>query len=187
MQQEDIRSRLFLVTGSSLLEGEISPTNWCIEKVTFSLMTCFKMMWFLLNISWTLAYVTLDDIRGLKAFEEQTVVVVKAPDETVLKVPEPSEVQLTDIFFSADIWRCMCRFQTQVCVNVFLQDFIQIHVRSWNGPVTVLTCDIEAEDTAERNIGFSSLEESRMKTSPLQGGNINTKAHWQWSTPECLN
>lgn len=87
-----------------------------------------------------LAYVTLDDIRRLEAFEEQTVMVVKAPDETVLKVPEPSE------------------------------DFIQIHVRSWNGPVTVLTFDIGTEDTtAERNACFSSLEESRMKTSALHG------------------
>ncbi|XP_074540669.1 transcription factor E2F6 [Halichoeres trimaculatus] len=93
-----------------------------------------------------LAYVTLDDIRRLEAFEEQTVMVVKAPDETVLKVTEPSE------------------------------DFIQIHVRSWNGPITMLTCDTGTQDrTAEGNC-FLSLEESRMKTSSLHGEAI-TSSH----------
>ncbi|CAB1420440.1 unnamed protein product [Pleuronectes platessa] len=38
-----------------------------------------------------MAYVTLGDLSRLRVFQEQTVLVVKAPDETTLSVPAPSE------------------------------------------------------------------------------------------------
>ncbi|CAH1773745.1 unnamed protein product [Owenia fusiformis] len=37
------------------------------------------------------AYVTYTDIRGIQSFEEQTVVAIKAPPETKLEVPDPSD------------------------------------------------------------------------------------------------
>ena len=40
----------------------------------------------------TLAYVTYQDIRGIQSFDEETVIAVKAPPETRLEVPDPSEV-----------------------------------------------------------------------------------------------
>lgn len=41
----------------------------------------------------TLAYVTLDDLRRLRVLQEQTVMVVKAPEETKLEIPAPTEVR----------------------------------------------------------------------------------------------
>ncbi|KAL6095510.1 e2f6 [Pungitius sinensis] len=59
------------------------------------------------------AYVTYEDVGRIAAFQEQTVLVVKAPEETKLEVPPPKE------------------------------DNIQIHLKGGRGPITVLTCDID--------------------------------------------
>ena len=40
-----------------------------------------------------LGYVTYQDIRGVSSFEEQTVIAIKAPPETRLEVPDPSQVK----------------------------------------------------------------------------------------------
>lgn len=40
----------------------------------------------------TLAYLTHSDVQRLAAFQEQTVIVVRAPEETKLEVPAPKEV-----------------------------------------------------------------------------------------------
>ncbi|XP_028252345.1 transcription factor E2F6 [Parambassis ranga] len=61
------------------------------------------------------AYVTHRDVSRLAAFQEQTVIIVKAPEETKLEVPAPTE------------------------------DSIQIHLKGSNGPITVLTCDMGTE------------------------------------------
>ncbi|KAM9355987.1 transcription factor E2F6 [Pholidichthys leucotaenia] len=63
-----------------------------------------------------MAYVTHEDIRRLKAFEDQTVIVIKAPEETKLEVPPPTEHS------------------------------IQIHLKEAPAPVTVTTCDFGTED-----------------------------------------
>lgn len=41
----------------------------------------------------TLAYVTYQDIRKISGLKDQTVIVVKAPPETKLEVPDPVEVR----------------------------------------------------------------------------------------------
>lgn len=43
----------------------------------------------------TLAYVTYQDIRKISGLKDQTVIVVKAPPETRLEVPDPVEVRRT--------------------------------------------------------------------------------------------
>ncbi|XP_047429079.1 transcription factor E2FC isoform X2 [Mugil cephalus] len=63
-----------------------------------------------------LAYVTHEDISRLKAFQEQTLIAVKAPEETKLEVPAPKE------------------------------DSIQIHLKGGRGPIAVWTCDIGTGD-----------------------------------------
>ena len=40
----------------------------------------------------TLAYVTYQDIRGVRSFEDHTIIAIKAPAETRLEVPDPKEV-----------------------------------------------------------------------------------------------
>ncbi|XP_054474065.1 transcription factor E2F2 isoform X2 [Anoplopoma fimbria] len=86
-----------------------------------------------------LAYVTHEDVCRLAAFQEQTVLVVKAPEETKLEVPAPKE------------------------------DNIQVHLKGGRGPITVLTCDIDTGGgvTAERSSCFLTLEESRIETAAL--------------------
>uniref|UniRef100_A0A3B5KQZ3 E2F transcription factor CC-MB domain-containing protein n=1 Tax=Xiphophorus couchianus TaxID=32473 RepID=A0A3B5KQZ3_9TELE len=88
-----------------------------------------------------LAYVTRQDLVGLQNLQNQTVLVVKAPEETRLEVPAPTE------------------------------DSIQIHLKGGTGPIRVLTCD--AGTTGEA--GFSSLEESRIRTAELHAGSFRTE------------
>ncbi|XP_034017675.1 transcription factor E2F3 isoform X2 [Thalassophryne amazonica] len=90
----------------------------------------------------TLAYVTHEDIRRLRVFQEQTVIFVKAPEETKLEVPAPKE------------------------------DSIQVHLKGGKGPIMVLTCDMGPGDTVTSDPGqksgcFITLEESRIKTAAL--------------------
>ncbi|XP_051264370.1 transcription factor E2F6 isoform X2 [Dicentrarchus labrax] len=85
-----------------------------------------------------LAYVTYEDVSRLPALQEQTVFVVKAPEETKLEVPAPKE------------------------------DSIQIHLKGEKGPIMVVTCDIGTGNaTGEKNSCFLTLEESRIKTATL--------------------
>ncbi|XP_041831084.1 transcription factor E2F6 [Melanotaenia boesemani] len=86
-----------------------------------------------------LAYVTHDDISRLKSFQEQTVIAVKAPEETRLEVPAPKE------------------------------DSIQVHLKGGKGPILVMTCDVGRKEVmGEKSSCFVSLEESRIKTTPLR-------------------
>ncbi|KAM6992348.1 transcription factor E2F6 [Tautogolabrus adspersus] len=92
----------------------------------------------------TWAYVTLEDVRRLPAFHDQTVIVVKAPEETKLEIPAPRE------------------------------DVIQVHLKAVRGSVMVVTCEVDSGGTSSLEPGeieirkqFQKLEESRIKTSPL--------------------
>ena len=46
-----------------------------------------------------LAYVTYQDIRSVKSFEDHTVIAIKAPPETRLEVPDPKEVRKNTILY----------------------------------------------------------------------------------------
>ncbi|KAM9840681.1 transcription factor E2F6 [Aulostomus maculatus] len=96
----------------------------------------------------TSAYVTHQDVRSLAAFQEQTLIVVKAPEETKLEVPAPTE------------------------------DSIQIHLKGERGPIMVLTCDIETAGEKsscfvtleESRIRTSTLKTGRAATNQPLGG-----------------
>ncbi|XP_019368073.1 PREDICTED: transcription factor E2F2 isoform X1 [Gavialis gangeticus] len=86
-----------------------------------------------------LAYVTYQDIRAMSNFREQTVIVVKAPPETRLEVPDCHE------------------------------ENVQLHLRSANGPIEVYLCPEEvAEDSpaSESRLLEPSLQDSRSSTEP---------------------
>lgn len=89
------------------------------------------------------AYVTHEDISRLGDLQDQTVVVVKAPEETKLEIPPPRE------------------------------DNIQINLKAGKGPIMVVTCEVGSGDavtsaTDETKGGFFlTLEESRIKTTTL--------------------
>lgn len=53
-------------------------------------------------IYFTLAYVTYQDIRKISGLKDQTVIVVRAPPETRLEVPDPVEVRV--LFWDTAEW-----------------------------------------------------------------------------------
>ncbi|XP_034436584.1 transcription factor E2F2-like [Hippoglossus hippoglossus] len=89
------------------------------------------------------AYVTLEDISRLRVLQEQTVIVIRAPEETKLEIPAPKE------------------------------DSIQVHLKAGKGPITVVTREMGSLDAMTSDPGrtgsgfFLMLEESRVRTSSL--------------------
>ncbi|CAJ1077762.1 transcription factor E2F2-like [Xyrichtys novacula] len=90
-----------------------------------------------------------DDVENaaypLTTFQEQTVIVVKAPEETKLEIPAPRE------------------------------DVIQIHLKAVRGSIMVVTCEVESgqtttSDSGEKSRAFLTLEGSRIKTATLSTG-----------------
>lgn len=60
-----------------------------------------------------------------------------------------------------------------------MQDSIQVHLKAGRGPITVLTCELGSCDTASseptKSSGvFVTLEESRVRTSPLYTGPLSS-------------
>ncbi|XP_021455803.1 transcription factor E2F6 isoform X1 [Oncorhynchus mykiss] len=128
------------------LQRELQNLKTVEESLDALIKTCaqqlFDMTDSLDNIE--LAYVTHSDISAIKVFQEQTVVAIKAPEETKLEVPTPKE------------------------------DGIQIHLKGGRGPIKVLTCEMDGPQRATqgsgKTTGFLSLEESRIKTMLLHTG-----------------
>lgn len=88
-----------------------------------------------------LAYVTYEDICRITALQDQTVIAVKAPEETKLEIPTPTE------------------------------ECIQIHLKASRGPIHVLTCETDEassimESDKPKSGCFHSVEESRIEIRP---------------------
>ncbi|KAM7395855.1 hypothetical protein PAMA_007234 [Pampus argenteus] len=91
------------------------------------------------------AYVTHEDVSQLSVFQEQTMIVIKAPEETKLKVSAPKE------------------------------DSIQVHLTASKSPIMVVTCEMGSDDAVtsdpeRKSSVFSALEESRISTGALLKG-----------------
>lgn len=77
-------------------EGETSePAGWVKTRVVFvwpvllgstDVLYCGSLTFL------TLAYVTYQDLRQDHSLKDQTVIVIRAPPETKLEVPDPQEV-----------------------------------------------------------------------------------------------
>ncbi|KAM4692817.1 transcription factor E2F6 [Discoglossus pictus] len=65
------------------------------------------------NRKYPFSYVTYEDLHNIDSYNEQIVIAVKAPEETKLEVPAPSE------------------------------NCIQIHLKSTKGPIDVYLCEVE--------------------------------------------
>ncbi|XP_042189371.1 transcription factor E2F6 [Callorhinchus milii] len=63
-----------------------------------------------------LAYVTYQDIHSIKAFQDQIVIAIKAPQETKLEIPIPKE------------------------------EIIQVHLKSTKGPIDVFVCECNSQE-----------------------------------------
>uniref|UniRef100_A0A3B3ZT95 THAP-type domain-containing protein n=1 Tax=Periophthalmus magnuspinnatus TaxID=409849 RepID=A0A3B3ZT95_9GOBI len=83
-------------------------------------------------------------VQNLPVFENQTVIVVKAPEETKLEVPAPKK------------------------------DGIQIHLKSGSSPISVLACEVWPDGTKAEKGAFLHIQHSRIKTFPLQTDKITT-------------
>ncbi|XP_048840788.1 transcription factor E2F6 isoform X2 [Brienomyrus brachyistius] len=89
------------------------------------------------------AYVTHEDICRIKAFQDQVIIAIRAPEETKLEVPAPRE------------------------------DSIQIRLKSSKGPINVLLCETDGIDGSQGAVGtesghFMSLENGRIHVTALQ-------------------
>ncbi|CAM5131355.1 unnamed protein product [Natator depressus] len=63
-----------------------------------------------------ITYVTYQDIHSIKAFQEQIVMAIKAPEETKLEIPAPKE------------------------------DCIEVRIKSTKGPIDVYLCEVEQDN-----------------------------------------
>ncbi|XP_008395359.1 uncharacterized protein LOC103457172 isoform X2 [Poecilia reticulata] len=86
----------------------------------------------------SLAYICCDDICRLGALQQQTVIVIRSPPETKLVIPPPDE------------------------------DGIRMQLKSENGPIMALTCDMGTltSELTNSRMAFSALE-SRVRACTL--------------------
>ncbi|KAM8832279.1 transcription factor E2F6 [Spinachia spinachia] len=105
----------FLRTHQQKFQRELDNMKLVEETLDSLIKTCAQQLFDMTDDEQNAeaAYVTHEDVGRLDAFREQTVLVVKAPEETKLEVPPPKE------------------------------DNIQVHLKGGRGPITVLTCDID--------------------------------------------
>ncbi|XP_026088689.1 transcription factor E2f1-like isoform X1 [Carassius auratus] len=106
------------------------------------------------------AYVTYEDICQIDVFKDQTIIAIRAPEETKLEVPTPTE------------------------------ESIQIHLKGCRGPIQILTCETEGpseavdptntESKLVKPACFLTLEESRIHTQPLLSGIVKTSRKFKY-------
>ncbi|KAI4552625.1 hypothetical protein MJG53_017588 [Ovis ammon polii x Ovis aries] len=117
------------------------------------------------TISWkssltliTLAYVTYQDIRKISGLKDQTVIVVKAPPETRLEVPDPIEslqIHLASTQGPIEVYLCPEETETHSPMKTNNQDH--------NGNIPKPT----SKDLASTNSGHSDCSISMANLSPL--------------------
>ncbi|KAK1339753.1 hypothetical protein QTO34_018309 [Cnephaeus nilssonii] len=118
-----------------------------------------------LAISWkisltltTLAYATYQDIRKISGLKDQTVIVVKAPPETRLEVPDPIEslqIHLASTQGPIEVYLCPEETETHSPMKTNNQDH--------NGNISKPT----SKDLASTNSGHSDCSVSMANLSPL--------------------
>ncbi|XP_037009517.1 transcription factor E2F3 isoform X2 [Artibeus jamaicensis] len=105
-----------------------------------------------------LAYVTYQDIRKISGLKDQTVIVVKAPPETRLEVPDPLEslqIHLASTQGPIEVYLCPEETETHSPVKTTNQDH--------NGNIPKPT----SKDLASTNSGHSDCSISMANLSPL--------------------
>ncbi|XP_026984291.1 transcription factor E2F3 isoform X2 [Orcinus orca] len=105
-----------------------------------------------------LAYVTYQDIRKISGLKDQTVIVVKAPPETRLEVPDPIEslqIHLASTQGPIEVYLCPEETETHSPMKTNNQDH--------NGNISKPT----SKDLASTNSGHSDCSISMANLSPL--------------------
>ncbi|CAL8393049.1 unnamed protein product [Gadus morhua 'NCC'] len=96
----------------------------------------------------TSAYVTYEDVSRIEVFQDQTVLVVKAPEDTKLQVPTPKE------------------------------DSIQMNLKAVKGPISVVTSEMGLRPGSSTTTGecFVTVEQSHIRTLPLNTESTNPQS-----------
>ncbi|XP_034435687.1 transcription factor E2F6-like isoform X2 [Hippoglossus hippoglossus] len=83
----------FLTKNQQKIQREMENLKVVEETLDSLIKSCSQQLFIMTDDqeSSPMAYVTLGDLSRLGVFQEQTMLVVKAPDETTLSVPAPSE------------------------------------------------------------------------------------------------
>lgn len=136
----------------------------------FSVNMYSSAVLFLWPVVSTFAYVTYQDIKQAGNLRDQTVIVIKAPTDTKLEVPDPDEVCMS-MFLSwwnfQIIPRSVYNLTSRVdfyqsvhpddkeqsrsvlwfwLINSFCLQSLSIHLTSTKGPIEVLLCSDEEND-----------------------------------------
>ncbi|MEJ1284642.1 E2F transcription factor 3 [Cricetulus griseus] len=140
---------------------------WHTRDIVGSGELCFVifMMAISMAIRWkisltllTLAYVTYQDIRKISGLKDQTVIVVKAPPETRLEVPDSIEslqIHLASTQGPIEVYLCPEETETHRPMKTNNQDH--------NGNIPKPT----SKDLASNNSGHSDCSVSTANLSPL--------------------
>ncbi|XP_053565650.1 transcription factor E2F6 [Bombina bombina] len=97
------------------LQNELSDLSTMEEGLDELIRDCANQLFRLTEdkINMKLAYVTYQDLHNIKSYNEQIVLAIKAPEETKLEVPHPTNKS------------------------------IGMHIKSTKGPIDVYLCEIE--------------------------------------------
>lgn len=82
------------------------------------------------------AYVTYEDLRTIPSYKNQTVMVIKAPPEAKLRVPDPSKV-------SGDEGDAAEESAVKSCLSL---QVLQMYIKSENSEIEVFICPEEVDD-----------------------------------------
>ncbi|KAF7668039.1 hypothetical protein LDENG_00035390 [Lucifuga dentata] len=133
------------------------------KKLDELIQTC---QWFSLTFSITFAYLTYEDVQKIPSLKEQTVIVIRAPAETKLEVPNPDE-----------------RLQVHLCstqgpIEVFLCSDEPIPVENTDG--SGACCSDGGPFSSSTNINssvFSSPLSSFLHMSSKDGDNHTSRSN----------
>ncbi|KAF1376976.1 hypothetical protein PFLUV_G00217090 [Perca fluviatilis] len=137
----------FLWLSQQRVQRELDNLKLVEDTLDTFIKSCAQQLFDMTDDLENAAYPFTPELAQRSAFQEQTVLVVKAPEETKLEVPPPKE------------------------------DNIQIHLKGGKGPITVMTCDIGTGGAAvEKSSCFLTLEESRIKTATLHTESLSLQS-----------
>ncbi|XP_018413891.1 PREDICTED: transcription factor E2F6 [Nanorana parkeri] len=111
------------ITEQQQIRNDISELSAMEEALDDLIRDCAQQLFRLTEnrANRKLAYVTYQDLHSIEEYHEQMIIAVKAPEETKLEVPAPSE------------------------------DCIEIHIKSTKGPIDVFLCEVEHKDPDEKS------------------------------------
>ncbi|XP_059898173.1 transcription factor E2F6 isoform X2 [Gadus macrocephalus] len=140
----------FLKKSQLSSQKELSNLKSVEDSLDEVIKTCAKQLFDLTDNPDNIksAYVTYEDVSRIEVFQDQTVLVVKAPEDTKLQVPTPKE------------------------------DSIQMNLKAVKGPISVVTSEMGLRPGTSTTTGecFVTVEQSHIRTLPLNTESTNPQS-----------